>query len=270
MAYQKNDILIFLTKEPGAHVCEMFGHGIVNPEDAEREPYYGFVKSVISVSKGIYLMQTLKPLEGFFCVADDSDVIRIVDKTELPEEERERQHHELYEAPNVYIPAQNANPATLTEQEHCIALAKEALTHLFPDIPATEFELRGDWFSKSGFISTLNYFDEDWETIKNPETKKELGQLKNKILKDLQSARFKEYYTVNVGTRIDNWTHYFIVAVSMEFDEVSILRDITERSNFFRSLGPEFNDIDEAVNFYRDKVMEAIAEESEEKSIEEL
>ena len=75
MAYKKNDILIFMTKAPGAHACEMFGHGTAKPEDAEREPYYGFVKSVISASKGIYLMHTIKPLKGFFCVAEDADVL---------------------------------------------------------------------------------------------------------------------------------------------------------------------------------------------------
>lgn len=257
MTYKKNDILIFMTKEPQAHVCEMFGHGTVKAEDIECEPYYGFVKSVISASKGIYLMQTLKPLEGFLCVAEDADIIRKVNKNELPEEERERKHHELCEAPNVYIPARNANPAMLTEQEHCIALTKEALIHLFPEISATEFELRGDWFSKSGFISTLDYFDEYRERIKDSKTKKELGRLKNEILKDIQTARFKEYYTVNVGIPIENGISYFIVAISKEFDDVCVLRDITERSNFFRSLGPEFNDMEEAVNYYRERVMKA-------------
>lgn len=268
MTYKKNDILIFMSKAPGAHVCEMFGHGIVNPEDTESEPYYGFVKSVISASKGIYLMVTLKPLKGFFCVAEDTDVIRKVNKNELPEEERERKPCEPYEAPNVYIPAQNANPVMFTEQEHCIALAKEALLHLFPEILATDFDLRYNWFSKSGFISTLNYFNEDLERINDTKTKKELGRLKNEILKDIQTARFKEYYTVNVGIPIENGISYFIVAVSMEFDEVCVLRDITERSNFFRSLGPEFHDMEEAVNYYRDKVLKATTETSEKMSTE--
>ena len=48
---------------------------------------------------------------------------------------------------------------------------------------------------------------------------------------------------------------YFIAAVSKEFDEVYILSDINERSGFFRSLGPEFNELQEAVGYYRDKVM---------------
>ena len=100
--------------------------------------------------------------------------------------------------------------------------------------------------------------------------KEELGRFKNEILNNLQTARFKEYYTVNVGIRVDNCTYYFIIVVSKEFDEVCILRGIAERSNFVRSLGPEFNDIEEAVNFYRNKVMKAIAENLEEKSMEEL
>ena len=87
MSYKKNDILIFMNKEPQAHVCEMFGHGTIKAVDIECEPYYGFVKSVISASKGIYLMQTIKPIEGFICVAEKADIIRMAEKDELPETE---------------------------------------------------------------------------------------------------------------------------------------------------------------------------------------
>lgn len=258
MTYKKNDILIFMSKAPGAHVCEMFGHGIVKPEDAERESYYGFVKSVISASKGIYLMQTLKPLKSFFCVAEDADIIRKVNKNELPKEEREREYHKPYEVPNVYIPAQNSALSMLTEQDHCIALAKEVLLHLFPNIPAIEFKFNDTWFSKSGFISQLDFFDVCLEKIKDSEMKRALIQLKGRILKDLQSARFKEYYDMNVEVRTENEGVYFIAAVSKEFDEVCILRDITERGCFFRSLGPEFYNIMDALKLYQGKVADAL------------
>lgn len=256
MSYKKNDILIFMTKEPQAHVCEMFGHGTIKAVDIECEPYYGFVKSVISASKGIYLMQTIKPIEGFICVAEKADIIRMAEKDELPETECVRKSPEWLEAPNVYVPVQNVAHTALTEEERCIALAKEALQHLFPEIPATEFELRSDWFLKSGFISTLNYFDDYLQKISDSARRDELCQMKNEIRKDLQKARFKEYYSVNVGYDIENGTAYFIVAVSKEFDEVCILRDINDRSNFFRSLGPEFVDLSHAVDHYRDKVLE--------------
>lgn len=263
--YKKNDILLFMTSEPQAHVCEMFGGEAVEKEDVEREPYYGFVKSVISASKGIYLMQTIKPMEGFVCIAEKTDIIRVVDKNELPEAERERKSTEWLEAPNVYVPAQNTSLSGLSEEERCIALAKEALVHLFPEIPTTEFELRDNWFSKASFISTLNHFDEYWETtIKNSKREKELVLLKNEILKDIQTARFKEYYTVKVGTPIENGTAYFIVAVSKEFDEACVLLDLTERSNFFRSLGPEFNDVEDEVDHYRNRLMSVINKQDNE------
>ena len=262
--YKKDDILLFMTSEPQAHVCEMFGGEAVEKEDVEREPYYGFVKSVISASNGIYLMQTIKPMEGFVCIAEKTDIIRVVDKNELPEAERERKSAEWLEAPNVYVTAQNTSLSGLSEEERCIALAKEALVHLFPEIPTTEFELRDNWFSKAGLISTLNHFDEYWETIKNSKREKELGLLKNEILKDIQTARFKEYYTVNVGTPIENGTAYFIVAVSKEFDEACVLLDLTERSNFFRSLGPEFNDVEDEVDHYRNRLMSVINKQDNE------
>ena len=94
MSYKKDDILIFMTNEPQAHLCEMFSHETVIKEEIEKEPYYGFVKSVISAKDGIYLMQTLKPRKGCICVTETADIIRLVDKNELPEEEREREPRE--------------------------------------------------------------------------------------------------------------------------------------------------------------------------------
>ena len=265
MSYKKDDILRFMSKMPHAHLWEMFGHGeATDKESFEPKEYHGFVKSVISAKDGIYLMDTIKPLKGFICVATDSDVIRQVAESELPEEERKRKLSEWLEAPNVYIPANDADYSMLSEQEHCIALAKEALQHLFPEITVESFDFIYNWFTKNGFVSTMGYFDEDVEQIENPDTKKELRQIKNDILKIIEFARFKEYHTIRIGTPTEEEYEggimkgfaYFIVAVSKEFDEVCILRDIKERSDFFRSLGPEFNEIEEAIKYYRGKVMD--------------
>ena len=258
MSYKKNDILIFMTNEPQAHVCEMFGYGTtLKKEEIEKEPYYGFVKSVISAKEGIYLMQTLKPREGCICVTETADIIRLVDKNELSEEERERKTRKCMEAPNVYMPANNADYSALTEQEHCVALVKEAMQRLFPEITIDEFKFNSDWFSHSQFVSTLDYFDTYMERIKDAAIKDKLVRMKDEILKHVPTARFKEYFTVNVGISTADGTYYIIVAVSKEFDEVCVLRDINERSNFFRSLGPEFVDLSHAVDHYRDKVLEA-------------
>lgn len=256
MSYKKNDILLFMTNEPQAHLCEMFSHETVIKEEIEKEPYYGFVKSVISAKDGIYLMQTLKPRKGCICVTETANIIRLVDKNELPEEEREREPREYMEAPNVYIPAHNADYSALTEQEHCIALVKEAMEHLFPGITIEEFNFKSDWFSHSQFVSTLDYFDAFRERIKDAAIKAKLLRMKDEILKHVPTARFKEYFTVKVGISTAVDTYYIIVAVSKEFDEVCVLRDINDRSNFFRSLGPEFVDLSHAVDHYRDKVLE--------------
>lgn len=266
MRYKKNDILIFMTKEPRTHVVEKFGGGNVEKHNIEQEPYYGFVKSVISANKGIYLMLTIKPMKGFYCIAETKDIVRWVDEDELPENERKLEISEFLEAPKVYLPEHNEDYATLTEQERCIALIKEAMQNLFPEIPVVEFEFNYDWFSKTEFRSTLDFFDPYLEQVNDSVKKKELLQLKNEILKQVDTARFKEYFTVNVGTPIEEeyegrtveGTSYFIAAVSKEFDEVYILSDINERSGFFRSLGPEFNELQEAVGYYRDKVMETV------------
>lgn len=255
MSYKKDDILVFMTNEPHSHVYEMFRHKTVIMEEIEKVPYYGFVKSVISAKEGIYLMQTLKPLEGCICFADTADIIRLVDKNELPEEERKSKSWEYTEAPNVYTPANNTDYSMLTEQEHCIALAKEAMQHLFPEISITEFNFDDDWYSRSQFVSDLDDIDAYRERIKDSTIKAMFLRMKEEILKHISSARFKEYYTVNVGTSTADGTYFIIVAVSKEFDEVSVLRNVKDRSDFFRSLGPEFVDVTYALNYYRERVV---------------
>lgn len=255
MSYKKDDILVFMTNEPHSHVWEMFRHKTVIMEEIEKEPYCGFVKSVISAKEGIYLMITLKPLKGSVCIIENADIIRSVDKNELPEEERKSKSWEYTEAPNVYTPANNTDYSMLTEQEHCIALAKEAMQHLFPEISITEFNFDDDWYSRSQFVSDMDDIDAYRERIKDSTIKAMFLRMKEEILKHISSARFKEYYTVNVGTSTADGTCFIIVAVSKEFDEVSVLRNVKDRSDFFRSLGPEFVDVTYALNYYRERVV---------------
>ena len=112
------------------------------------------------------------------------------------------------------------------------------------------------WYSHSQFVSTLDYFDAYRKRINDSAINAKLLRMKNEILKHVPTARFKEYFTIKVGISTADDSYYIIVAVSKEFDEVCILRDINDRSNFFRSLGPEFVDLSHAVDHYRDKVLE--------------
>lgn len=258
MSYKKDDILIFMTNEPHAHVWEMFRHKTVIMEEIEKEPYCGFVKSVISAKEGIYLMITLKPLKGSVCIVETADIIRSVDKNELPEGERKCKSREYTEAPNVYTPVNNTDYSTLTEQEHCIALAKEAMQHLFPETSITEFNFDDDRYSRSQFVTDLDEIDTYRERIKDSATKAIFLRMKEEILKRVSTVRFKEYYTVNVRTSTADGTCFFIVAVSKEFDEVCVLRNVKDRSDFFRSLGHEFVDLTYAVNYYRERMVDLV------------
>lgn len=44
---------------------------------------------------------------------------------------------------------------------------------------------------------------------------------------------------------------FWLAAVDHNFEEVSIMRGIDERSDFFRSLGPEYDDMDKAFSAFR-------------------
>lgn len=272
MTYKKDDILIFMTNEPMAHACEIVGEPM-DKSEIEKEEYYGFVKSVISHKDGIYLMHTIKPLREIICIAEAADIIRKVDPSEMPENERERPRCEWTEAPNVFIPAQNEAYEKLTDEERCFALAKEALNAHCPEMEIVSMDLKTDWFAKSGKIADMDFLDKSIELITNAAKREELLNLKKEITDYMQTKRFKEYFSVNVGTPceedqeylffpekkgelkpVGRGTSYFLVAVSKEFDEVCILHNITDRTKFFRSLGPEFDDVEHAFAYYRNKV----------------
>ena len=64
-----------------------------------------------------------------------------------------------------------------------------------------------------------------------------------KILKD---SSFKEHYSVIVGVydHQDKRTiHNYLVAIDLEFEEVTVMRNIDERTQFYRSLGPDYDHV---------------------------
>ena len=48
---------------------------------------------------------------------------------------------------------------------------------------------------------------------------------------------------------------YWMVAVDHNFEEVSVTRDIHERTDFFMSLGPEYNDMEHACAWFRNECL---------------
>lgn len=67
--YKKGDYVEFLTQQPEAHAQEMFGLGQVPLDEIEEECHVGRIKSVIGDGKS-YLIISLKPMAGFYCVED--------------------------------------------------------------------------------------------------------------------------------------------------------------------------------------------------------
>ena len=97
-----------------------------------------------------------------------------------------------------------------------------------------------------------------------------LTEKRNHFKKILQQMRFKEYYTVRVDVKgeektkmsvlssfIESFnctTYYLYLFVDTRFKEVSITRDINERTRFYRSVGPEYYHIDCYINDFRKEV----------------
>lgn len=67
--YKKGDYVEFLTQQPEAHTQEMVGLGQVPLDEIEEECYVGRIKSVIGNGES-YLIISLKPFMGFYCVED--------------------------------------------------------------------------------------------------------------------------------------------------------------------------------------------------------
>ena len=290
--YRKDDIALFMSNEPGVHLMEMFGHCEFNPDDIKSEEYLGRVKYVIGNGEA-YLMATLPAQNsagGFICVADASDMIRKVDPEALTAEQKRGylSRTGCYEAPNVYMnDPSSVRTEGRTVAEICEEVALKAVRVLFPESNAEGAQYREDsWFRKenllNGFTQTMELFSghRSWKECES------LAKQSDKLRQWCSSKRFKEFHMVNVGIEEpaseenyiifrnvfeaivksigkigDNFQHNeqhiqtvnWIVAVDMNYEEVSIMRDITERSAFFMSLGPEFDQIREAQASFRDE-----------------
>ena len=229
MSLKKDDIIQFLTRDPQMHVMEILGIEEFNPDWIEKEEYSGRVKAVIDDGKS-FLVTTLSPAGGYICIADAGDVIRKVNPEELsPEELSEYNDSKArFESPNTYINA----------------------TLGFPDIEAVMMD-NVSFYTHEAFLARLGFFI---GLISDEQRKREMTEIMDKLVKQVDNARFKEYYEVDVLVKEDdmtlvNWT----VAIDKGFKEVCIMRDAKERSDFMYSLGPEYYDLVDACNMFRRK-----------------
>lgn len=75
--YRKGDIVSFLSNQPNIHLLEMFGTEPFSPDDVEESRHTGVITDACETPFGTYYtLTTLKPLDGFLCVAiTDNEII---------------------------------------------------------------------------------------------------------------------------------------------------------------------------------------------------
>lgn len=273
--YREGDYVEYMTRQPEVHVERMFGYGMVSLDEIEEEKHIGRIKSVIGNGEA-YQIVSIQPLQGFFCVEDCDKIIRRIDESEVTEEISKYQDSPMYMAPNVYM---NEEQVGGSVTEKCETIARKAMASLFPEdeIVEVKVQLNNSNYIKEDLIRLLDdlmsYHNND-----HRRSRKELQEMKKEIINNIKQERFKEYYEVNVGvkvttdedpeftswlkeqgshfTSVDYGIKHYLVAVDTNFKEASIMRDISERTNFKRSLGPEYDHVTCMVDRFRAAVFE--------------
>jgi len=279
--YTKNDIVRFMTNEPTVHVNVMFNPETIDPDDIGKEEYIGRIKAVIARGRS-YLVSTISPLEGFICIPDAEDIVCRMDESELDEDQRVKYHarDEHFEAPNCYENDPEAEDLKgLDEERKCFAVARKAIDSLFPGKDIVEMDRNFGDFRLERYLKDL---DDSLELLpgerRSSKREKELLETKERLAQWFKTLRFKEFHMVNVGFREEKTaedlefeksilkkmqghfgkdfslddrennqiTKFWAVAVSTDFEEAYVLRDVRERTDFHMWLGPEHYDMDEA------------------------
>lgn len=286
MIYKKNDIVRFVSNQPSAHVIEMFGHyqGL-KPEDAKAQEYLGRVKSVIGNGHA-YVVSTISDLRGFICILSPDEITGLVDVSELTSEEKTEYESRCahLEAPNVYDNNPTDMDSTLTVEQKCEVVATKAMSALFPDAITKGFESFGVYdFRLEKYLSDL-----DWclNAAKGASKTRQadLRKKRDELASWFPKMRFKEYYTICLGveekatdadyeyeqtvhdmlikqfgkeeadrmhsTRPETVVNNWLIAVDLNFEEVSIMRNTPEQSSFHRFLACEHDCLyDAKINF---------------------
>lgn len=235
--YMKGNYIAFMTKQPEVHLNVMFGYNDLTEADFEKTEHIGFILSVIDDKT--YLVMTVRPMEGFRCIVDNADILHSVNENELTKKELAYEEMIEFTAPNVYHSHTGVQGDTL--EEKCINCAKEAMENLFPNEEIPCFEFCESDFLKADLLNGLQGLF-DLFNIKSRD--KELEEACTKFEEILQNKHFKEYYTLRVGVYENTEKksiYYYYVAIDLKMKEVVIMRNIDERTRFFRSLGPDYD-----------------------------
>ena len=235
--YMKGNYIAFMTKQPEVHLNVMFGYNDLTEADFEKTEHIGFILSVIDDKT--YLVMTVRPMEGFRCIVDNADILHSVNENELTKKELAYEEMIEFTAPNVYHSHTGVQGDTL--EEKCINCAKEAMENFFPNEEIPCFEFCESDFLKADLLNGLQGLF-DLFNIKSRD--KELEEACTKFEEILQNKHFKEYYTLRVGVYENTEKksiYYYYVAIDLKMKEVVIMRNIDERTRFFRSLGPDYD-----------------------------
>lgn len=252
--YNKGDYIKIMTNQPAFHLNEMFGYNDLEESDFEKSEYTAFIKSVID--ERTYLVMTVRPNKGFRCIVDIADINGPVPKCELTQKELDVKELDDFIAPNIYCPA--VEPTKNTIESKCKSLAKEAMTILFPEEEVASSDLTHSNYLKSDIIKHIDFYLDKFCRIARQDLVEEKTNKREKIKKMLTELKFKEYYSVMVGCYDDEEhtvTRYQAVAVSTNFDEVSIVRNPIERFRFENSLGLDFDIISKACKKFLNELM---------------
>ena len=273
MAYKKNDIVRIITNQPGVHLMEMFGHCEFNPEEIEPSEYIARVKSVIADGKA-YVVAVISDGGGHICILNPDEITGQLEESDLTQEQRDKYHERCHlDAPNVYDNDPSWLDDSLSIDQKCDAVARKAIAELFPDAKIRSVEPDEGFFHEN-YIKDLDDCLEQFGAGKSKRKLTKLRKKRDELESWFRKMRFKEYYAVRVGveqpatekdiemerisykavckyvgkpdhpfeppkTVVKNW----LVAIDLHFEEVSIMRDSTERSHFYLSLGAEHDNL---------------------------
>ena len=237
--YKKGSYIAFMTKQPEVHLNEMFGYNDLTEKDFKESEHIGFVMSVLD--DNTYIAVTVRPLKCFECIITESDILHSVDESELTEEEKDVKALVGFKLPNVYYP--QSKVLGESSKDICEQLTKDALCSLFPEEKIAHVEFEESEYLKSDLLSGLQNL---FKLFKIKDRDSELEKACNEFEKILKDISFKEHYSVIVGV-FDNHDkrtiHNYLVAIDLDFEEVTVMRNIDERTQFFRSLGPDYDNV---------------------------
>lgn len=237
--YKKGSYIAFMTKQPEVHLNEMFGYNDLTEKDFKESEHMGFIMSVLD--DNTYIAVTVRPLKCFECIITESDILHSVDESELTEEEKDVKALVGFKLPNVYYPQSKVQGET--PKEKCEQLAKDALCSLFPEEMIANVKFEESEYLKSDLLSGLQNL---FKLFKIKDRDSELEKACNEFEKILKDRSFKEHYSVIVGVydHTDKRSiHNYLVAIDMDFEEVTVMRNIEERTQFYRSLGPDYDNV---------------------------